>query len=89
MNQYELTFLLETEEEVKSVQDLITALKGKILKEEAWGKKALSYRIKKHRSAFYYHNSFDIDRKNIQELRKKLNFNEKIIRYLLLKADLD
>lgn len=83
---YEIIFFLTTEE-VKTIQDTISSLKGKVTLEEKWGKKTLAYPIKKHRSAFYYRYGFDMKRENIQELKKKLNFNDNLIRYLLLKVD--
>jgi len=87
MTQYELTFLLENEEETKIVKDLITSLKGEIKAENKWGKKTLSYPIDKNKSAFYFNYQIHIDKKNVQELKKKLNFEDKIMRYLLLQLD--
>lgn len=87
MTKYELTFLLNEEEELKKIKELVTSLSGKILKEESWGKKTLSFPIKKQRTASYYHWTFQINQSNIKELKKKLNFNEKLMRYLLLKTE--
>jgi len=86
MTKYELTLLLPDEAEEKNIKELITSLKGKVEKEERWGKKALAYPIKKNTSAYYFHSLLDIDKNNISELKKKLNFNEKLMRYLLLKV---
>ncbi len=86
---YEFTFLLPEEAEAKTIQELIHSQKGKIQNEEAWGKKILAYPIKKHgrqTAAFYYHWLLDLEQNQITELKKKLNFNEKLIRYLLLKV---
>ncbi|OGK12497.1 30S ribosomal protein S6 [Candidatus Roizmanbacteria bacterium RIFCSPHIGHO2_02_FULL_37_15] len=85
MPNYELTLLLSDEEELKNIKDLINSLKGKIEKEEKWGGKTLAYPIKKNTSSNYYHWLLNLDQNNISELKKKLNFNEKLIRYLLLK----
>ena len=85
MSQYELTFLLKKKEEEKDIKEVITSIKAKIIKEEAWGEKTLSYPIKKNRSAFFFNWLIKTDEKTILALRKKLNFEEKIIRYLLLK----
>lgn len=87
MTKYELTFLLNTEEETKIVKDLITSLKGEIATENKWGKKTLSYPIGKNKFAFYFNYQINIDKKNIQELKKKLNFEDKIMRYLLLQVE--
>lgn len=82
---YELTLLLPEEAEIKEIKELVTSLKGKVEKEEKWGKRSLVYPIKKNTSAYYFCFSLEIDQRNISELKKKLNFNEKLIRYLLLK----
>ncbi len=84
MAQYELTFLLNEESEVKAVKELLESFKGKILKEDNWGKKSLSYPIKKHTAATFYHWVLNMDSKDVLEFRKKLNYNEKLMRYLLL-----
>lgn len=84
---YELTFLLNVEEELIKIKELIESLSGKIISEEKWGKKTLSYPIKKNTSANFYNWVVEIDKKNVQEFRKKLNFNEKLIRYLLLQKE--
>ncbi len=84
MSQYELTFLLNEETELQVLKELITSLDGEITKEEKWGEKALAYPIKKTYKAHYYHWKLSIPTKQVSELRKKLNYNEKLIRYLLL-----
>lgn len=85
--QYELTLLLPEEAEIKGIKELVASLEGKMEKEEKWGKRSLVYPIKKNTSAYYYCFSLEIDQKNISELKKKLNFNEKLIRYLILKIN--
>ncbi len=84
MSVYELTFLLNEEAELKSIEELIKSLSGKILKQDNWGKKNLSYPIKKNLTANFYIWEFEMDPKNLKELKRKLNFNEKLIRYLIL-----
>ncbi|PIP62248.1 30S ribosomal protein S6 [Candidatus Roizmanbacteria bacterium CG22_combo_CG10-13_8_21_14_all_35_9] len=81
---YELTFLLNEEAELIKLKELVESLSGKISGEEKWGEKTLAYPIKKNRTVHFYQWQIEIEKKNILELRKKLNFNEKIIRYLLL-----
>lgn len=81
---YELTFLTKEETELKNVKELIESLKGKVVKEEKWGEKTLAYSIKKNHTALFYNFLFEIDKKSVAELKKKLNFNDKILRYLLL-----
>ncbi len=84
---YEFTFLLPDEAEIKGIKDIVTSSKGKVEKEEAWGQKTMMYPIKKINQSYYYHWTIDVDKNQVAEMKKKLNFNEKLIRYLLLKKD--
>lgn len=81
---YELTFLLKEETELTKIKELVESFSGKIIKEEKWGEKSLVYPIKKNHTALYYQWQIEIDKKKVNEMRKKLNFNEKLVRYLLL-----
>ena len=81
---YELTFLTKEETELKNVKELIESFRGKVVKEEKWGEKTFAYSIKKNHTALFYNFLFEVDKKNVSELKKKLNFNDKILRYLLL-----
>jgi small subunit ribosomal protein S6 len=83
---YELTFLLENEQDQKDVTSIIEEYKGKIVEEEKWGERILAYPIKKRSSAFYFTNKVEFDPSVISDFKKKMNFNDKIIRYLLLKV---
>lgn len=84
MNEYELTFLLNDEEEIKTIASLLKSLEGKIVEEKKWGKMQFAYPIKKLESANYYTWIINMDKKNVPEFKKKLNFNEKLIRHLIL-----
>lgn len=87
MSQYSLTFLLNEEAELKVLKDLIASLGGVIKKEEKWGEKTLAYPIKNLKSAHYYQWQMEIEKNKILELKKLLNYNEKLIRYLLLAVE--
>jgi len=84
---YELTFLLNEEAELKKIKELVISLQGKVEKEEDWGLKTLSYKIKNNQTAHFYNYVITIDKSKLAELKKKLNFNEKLLRYLLLLQD--
>lgn len=88
MHRYELIFLLKKKEDEKIVKEIVHSIpKAKILKEESWGEKTLAYPIKKNRQAFYFIYHLEIDKKNVLELKQRLNFEEKILRYLLLSVE--
>jgi len=84
---YELVILLNEEAELKAVKELIASLSGKVEKEEKWGEKILAYPIKKSHQAKFFSLYLSIGDKETAELRKKLNFNDKILRYLLLEKN--
>jgi small subunit ribosomal protein S6 len=88
MVSYELVVLLPSKEEEEKIKKTITGNKGKIINEDFLGEKSLAYPIKKYSQALYYSYTFSIEEnKNVLNLRKELNFNDKIIRYLLLVKD--
>jgi len=85
MRNYELVVLLEKQEDTDQIKKIINKIKGKIEKEEFLGKKPLAYPIKKRREAFFYLYQLSLPASQVTvELRKYLNFEEKLLRYLLL-----
>ena len=85
MFQYELTVLLPTKEELSAVKKIIADNEGIIKEEKSWGERKLAYKIKKFTTAYYYLLQFTLrEKKTLSKLKKQLNFNENIIRYLLL-----
>lgn len=85
MYQYELVVLLPSDNDLPTVKKIITDNGGVINEEKSWGEKKLAYKIKKLTTAFYclFNLSFE-NKQLISKLRNQLNYNEKIIRYLLL-----
>lgn len=81
---YELTIILDNKEELKNIKDLITSLKAKVEKEEDWGEKTLAYPIKNKKVAHFFNYVVTMEKSQVSEFKKRLNFNEKILRYLLL-----
>jgi len=81
---YELILLLEKEEDLKKVEEIISQNGGKIENKEKWGERLLAYPIKKKNKAIYFIITLTMDKKNVLPFKRKLDFNEKIIRYLLL-----
>lgn len=87
MAQYELTFLLNAEEDAKKIKEYLTLLSAEKLTEHTWGKKMLAYPIKKKDSAYFFNWIFELPQNKLMEFRKKLAFNEQLVRYLLLKVE--
>ena len=87
MGKYHFVFLLNEEVELKNIKELVKSYAGKVVKEEAWGQKTLAYPIKKQLSANFYDWQIELGQKDVSEFKRKLNFNEKLLRYLLLKTE--
>lgn len=94
MRDYELTLVVDpdlTSEKQKKLvaktQKIITDLKGKISKTEDWGKKELTYPIKKKTLGYYFFLETKLPEKGPAEIEKKLKLEEGIIRYLLIRSE--
>jgi small subunit ribosomal protein S6 len=87
MNKYEFTFLLPDEKEVENIKQLLESLEGKVVEEQKWGKKLLVYPINKQTSAHFTTWQIEMKPSKLTEFKKKLNFNETLLRYLLLKVE--
>ena len=81
---YELILLLEKEEDLKKVEQTIFQNGGKIENKEKWSERLLAYPIKKKDKAIYFIITLNMNKKNVLPFKRKLDFNENIIRYLLL-----
>lgn len=94
MKEYELTVLihpdLETDLEapLSVVRKLVTDNGGKILTEDAWGKKKLAYKIKGQDFAVYHYMEVELPADAPLKISNTLNITDGVIRYLLVKADL-
>ncbi len=95
MRQYETVFLIspnlseeETESLIKQMADVVSKKKGKIINKEEWGKKKLSYPIKKFEEAFYvlfhYEGKLDLP----AELERRFKQTESILRYLTIRKEM-
>ena len=91
MKNYEALFVLRPgqEESIKkvtaSITDSIKKNKGKILKEDNWGKRTLAYPVKKHKEGVYYKLNFSIGSLSVETLNKTYKLNSGILRTLIIK----
>lgn len=92
MINYELVLVLPGNLEKENLSSLTTGLKkivatvdGKILKEEDWGVKKMAYQIKKTDLGDYLFWNVEIPKNKIKELNQLLNFETRLLRYMLLK----
>lgn len=87
MNAYEFVFITKdgSKKVLESTEELFKTFKGAVAAKEDWGKKAFTYKIKGLTEGFYHVWTVNLIGAEIKELKAKMNLDENIIRYLLLK----
>lgn len=89
MRIYDLVLVIKSSLSEAQRKKLVETIKSwlkeaKITKEEEWGQKVLSYKIKKESAGFYFLYSLEMD--NIpSDFEKKLLGNEGVLRHLLIR----
>ncbi len=91
VRKYEACFLLRAdlpeeafEKEIVSIEESILKNGGAIVKKELWGRKNLSYPIKKRTEAVYYLFYFEASPDSLGKIEDNLRNKESILRYLVL-----
>ena len=87
MNSYELTFITisDAKTTLSAIEKYLTDLEGKVTEQKPWGKRTFAYPIKKLSEGFYHTWQFTLTPAVLIDFKKKMNTNEDVIRYLLLK----
>ena len=70
---------------IEKYNNLINDNSGKDVKVEEWGLINLSQRIKNYKKGFYIHFKFEGSKKTLEEMSKKLNIDNMILRHLTVK----
>ena len=93
MNNYELICIFKADLTNQSITQLsenisknINNVGGKIVAEESWGIRNLSYSIKNQKKGYYYFLQISIIGNELSKFRNFLNLEEKIIRHLFVKV---
>jgi len=91
MKSYELTYIIsseitaeDAELESKNIETFIQKKEGTILKSEKPSPRTLSYLIKKQSSGFMGILEFQLEPEHINELKEKIQKNNRIIRHMLI-----
>ena len=94
MRNYEIMFILSTQltdEEkqagVEFVEKTLTATGATEVKTEIWGDRKLAYPIKKKENGYYVLTTFQADGTRFTEIEAKLNINESLLKYMIVKND--
>lgn len=94
MRQYETAFLIapnleeeETEKIISQMAEVISQKKGKMVKEDRWGKKRLAYPINKFEEAFYVFFLYEGKPEIPSELERRFKQTETILRFLTIRKE--
>jgi len=93
--EYEMSYLLtpeipddKTDPEVAEIKKIITENNGDIIQTDPLEKKRLAYPVKKQNYAYLGIVYFNIDKENLDKIKKTLALYKKVIRYLILNKPL-
>jgi small subunit ribosomal protein S6 len=91
---YEHVFLARQDVSPQQVEELtaqykgvVEGLGGKITKQEYWGIKSLSFRIRKNRKAHFTLFNIDGPPAAVKEIERQEGINEDVLRYLTIRVD--
>ena len=94
MSYYESVFLARPDITVEQAEGLADSFTktiedqgGKVVTQENWGLRGLTYRINKNRKAHYVMLNIDAPGPAIHEMERLMRINEDVIRYLTIKVD--
>ena len=77
----------QVEEMTNALTAVLVAGGGKVTKNEYWGLKSLSYRIKKNRKAHYSLLNIDAPAPAVAEMERQMRINEDILRFMTVRVD--
>ena len=94
MKNYEIMFILSTQltdeekqAKVKFVEETLAKSEAAEIKTEVWGDRKLAYPIKKKENGYYVLTTFQIDGIKLAEVEARLNIEESILKYMIVKND--
>ena len=93
MNKFEVVLILNPElatnildDEISKFKSSLDAHSAKIINEENWGLRDLSYSINKFKKAFYRFFQIETSGSIVKEISKEINQSENLIRYIFIKV---
>ncbi len=94
MRDYELMWILpgatsdeDGEKSVETVKDLITKNGGEVASAALWGRRSMSYPIKKNGEGAYYLARFSIDGSATPEINRVMEADQSVLRHLLVREE--
>ena len=93
MNKFEVVIILNPElsintldQEISKFKSNLEAHSAKIINEENWGLRDLSYSINKFKKAFYRFFQVETSGSIVKEISKEINQSENLIRFIFIKV---
>ena len=93
MNKFEVVLILNPElattklnDEINKFKSSLEAHSAKVINEENWGLRELSYSINKFKKAFYRFFQVETPTSIVKEINKELNQSENLIRFIFIKV---
>ena len=94
MSQYETGFIVspqlaedETTKLIQQMAEVVAQKKGRLIKQDVWGKRRLAYSIKRQNEGVYVFFTYEGGGDIPQELERRFKQVDTIIRYLTVKRD--
>ena len=94
MNKFEAVLIFSPELATNSLSTELDKFKkqisnnsGKIVNEEDWGLRDLTYNINKFKKEFYKFFQIEINGNSLDSIKKDLNQSDNVIRHLFIKVD--
>ena len=94
MNNFEAVVLLSPEITsnvrgacLENLEKIIKEKSGKVIDNEDWGLRDLSYKIAQYSKAFYNFYQIEIEGDKIESIKKTLNQDENFIRHLFVRVE--
>ena len=94
MNKFEIVLMFSPDlatnvlnSEINDFKSKLTSQSAKIVNEENWGLRDLSYSINKFKKAFYNFLQIEASGDIVKNLSKELNQSENLIRYIFIKVN--
>ncbi len=75
----------QIEEQISQMTELITSMKGNLLREERWGKRKLAYPIKRFTNGYYLFLDYEARPEVAAELERRFRQSDLILRYMTVK----
>ena len=94
MKDYELTLVFDPDlssadqkKLIEKIKKTIEENKGKVEKEEEWGKKELAYPINKKKNGTYLYLTLKVSPEGLPKIDKKLKIEEGVMRFLIIRKE--